>query len=182
MTAIYDALIWVLNGFLVIIFFLVERLATVLLLPAATAFVMITPVAQRGWAIGAGTLALAASLISPAPVPIFLGVIALVSAVAFYLEQYNRPAMLWNIVRSVSLYSLAGLGYTLWQGLRLTDSIQSDVMTSQGATYINAIVGIAMYVIPLGVVVLLAQSVLAHPPVGRPDQIITNVRTRGKGA
>jgi hypothetical protein len=180
MTAIFDALTWVLNGFLVICFVLVDHLATLLLLPAAAAFVFVIPATQRGWAIGAGTLAIAASLLAPSPVPLFLGMIALTSAAALYLEHYNRPAVLWNIVRSVSLYSLAGLGYALWQGLRVMDSIQSDVMTSQGGTYLNAIIGIVMYVFPLGIVVLLAQSVLAHPPIGRPEEIITQVRTRGK--
>jgi hypothetical protein len=181
MTFLINILTWIINGFLVIVFFLVDHLVTVLLLPAAAAFVMVTPAAQRGWAIGAGTLAVAASLISPTPVPIFLGVIALVSSAALYLEHYNRPAVLWNILRSVSLYSLAGLGFSLWRGLRLADSIQDDVMTIQGATYLNAIIGIAMYVIPLGIIILLAQSILAHPPIGRPEEIITNVRTRGKG-
>ena len=180
MTAIFDVLIWISNGILVIGFFLVDHLATLLLLPAATAFVFVVPAAQRGWAIGAGTLATTASLLAPSPVPLFLGVIALASAASLSLEHYNRPAALWNIVRSISLYSLAGLGYALWRGMRVMDTIQSDVMTSQGATYLNAIIGIAMYVFPLGIVVLLAQSVLAHPPIGRPETIISNVRTRGK--
>ncbi len=180
MTGFLNVLIWIINGFLVILFFLVDHLASVLLIPTAVWFVSFTPAAQRGWAVGAGVLAIAASLVAPPPVPIFLAVIALASVVALTLEHYNRPAVLWNIVRSVSLYSLAGLGYTLWRSLRVSDSIQGDVMTSQGAVYLNAIIGIAMYAIPLGIVVLLAQSVLAHPPVGHPEQIITNVRTRGK--
>ncbi len=180
MTGLLNVLTWIINGFLVSLFFLMDRLPSVLLVPAATWFVMFTPAAQRGWAIGASVLAMAASLVAPPPVPIFLAVIALASVVALTLEHYNRPAALWNIVRSVSLYSLAGLGYTLWRSLGVSDSIQGDAMTSEGVTYLNAIIAIAMYVIPLGIVALLAQSVLAHPPVGRPDQIITTVRTRGK--
>jgi hypothetical protein len=111
---------------------------------------------------------------------LFLVVVALVSAAALALERYNRPAVHWNIVRGVSLYSLAGLGFALWRGLRLVDTIQADPMMAQGAAYLNAIIGIAMYVIPLGLVALLAQSVLAHPPIGRPEDILTQVRTRGK--
>jgi hypothetical protein len=60
------------------------------------------------------------------------------------------------------------------------NSIQADPMMAQGATYLDALVGIAMYVIPLGIVALLAQSVLAHPPVGKPEDLLTQIRTRGK--
>ena len=112
--------------------------------------------------------------------PLFLVVVALASAAALFLEHYNRPAVHWNIVRGVSLYSLAGLGYALWRRLDVMDTIQADPMMTQGATYLNAVIGIAMYVLPLGLVVLLAQSILAHPPVGRPDEILTTIRTRGK--
>ena len=181
MTIVLNLVYWVANGFLVVIFFLTDHLATVLLLPAAAAFVYITPSAQRSWALGASSLALAASLVAPAPVPVFLVVVALVSAAALFLEHYNRPAAHWNVVRSVALYSLAGLGFTLWQDLHVMDTLQSDSMMVQGATYLNAIIGIAMYVFPLGIVVLLAQSVLAHPPLGKPEDILNQVRTRGKG-
>jgi hypothetical protein len=181
MTLLSNAPIWVANGFLVIVFFLADHSATAVLLPVAAAFVYITTATQRPWALGASGLALAASLIAPAPVPVFLVVVALVSAVSLYLEHYNRPAAHWNIVRSVSLYSLAGLGYSLWTGLHVSNSIQADPMMAQGATYLDALVGIAMYVIPLGIMVLLAQSVLAHPPVGKPEDLLTQIRTRGKG-
>jgi len=180
MTIILNALLWIANGFLVIVFFLTDHMATVLLLPAAGVFVYITTPAQRAWALGASGLALAASLIAPEPVPVFLVVVAVISAIALYLEHYNRPAAHWNIVRSLSLYSLAGLGYALWKGLGVSDTIQTDPMMTQGATYLNAIIGIAMYIIPLGIVVLLVQSVLAHPPVGKPEDILTQIRTRGK--
>jgi hypothetical protein len=180
MTTIVNVALWVANGFLAMLFFLADHLASILLLPAAGAFVFITPPAQRPWALGAGLLAIAASLLAPAPAPLFLVVVALASAAALFLEHYNRPAVHWNVVRGVSLYSLAGLGYALWRGLDVMDTIQADPMMTQGATYLNAVIGIAMYVLPLGLVVLLAQSILAHPPVGRPDEILTTIRTRGK--
>jgi len=84
MTILLNILYWVVNGFLVAIFFMTDHLATVLLLPAAAAFVYITPAAQRSWALGASSLALAASLVAPAPVPVFLVVVALVSAAALF--------------------------------------------------------------------------------------------------
>ncbi len=55
-------------------------------------------------------------------------------------------------------------------------------MMAQGAGYLNAIIGIAMYVIPLGFLAMVAQSVWAHPPtIGNPTDLITKVRTRGGG-
>ena len=180
MIMLTNALIWIANGFLVIVFFLADHLATLLLLPPAAVFVYITTPAQRPWALGASGLALAASLIAPEPVPVFLVVVALVSAIALLLEHYNRPAAHWNIVRSVALYGLMGLGYAVWTGLHVSETLQANPMMAQGATYLDAIVGIAMYVFPLGIVVLLAQSVLAHPPVGKPEDLLTQVRTRGK--
>lgn len=180
MTAVLDALTWVANGFLVLVFFLADHLATVLLLPASAALVFIIPAAQRSWAVGAGALAIAASLAAPAPVPVFLVVVALVSAISLSLEHYNRPAAHWNVVRSVSLYSLAGLGFALWRGMGMADRIQGDPMMAQGAVYLNALIGITMYVIPLGITALLVQSLLAHPPVGRPEDLLNQVRTRGK--
>jgi len=180
MTAFLNVMVWIVNGFLVIAFFLVDHLATVILLPAAITFALITPTAQRAWSVGAGLLAILASLAAPAPVPLFLIVVALVSAAALSLEHYNRPAAHWNVVRSIIGYSLAGLGFALWKGLGLVDRVQGDSMMVQGANYLNTIIGIAMYVIPLGIVVLLVQSAIAHPPVGTPENILNQVRTRGK--
>ena len=59
MTIILNTLLWIANGFLVIVFFLTDHLATLLLLPAAAVFVYITtpararplaPSAQGRWA------------------------------------------------------------------------------------------------------------------------------------
>ncbi len=64
----------------------------------------------------------------------------------------------------------------------LGESVLSDPMMAQGAGYLNAIIGIAMYVIPLGFLAMVAQSVWAHPPtIGNPTDLITKVRTRGGG-
>jgi hypothetical protein len=39
-----------------------------------------------------------------------------------------------------------------------------------------------MYLIPLGFLAWAAQAILAHPPApGTPGELITRVRTRGKG-
>ena len=180
MTIILNVVYWIVNGFLVVVFFLADHLATVLLLPAAAVFVYITTFGPAVLGARCKQPGIGSQSVAPAPVPVFLVVVALVSAAALYLEHYNRPAAHWNIVRSVSLYSLAGLGFTIWQNMHVMDTLQTDPMMVQGATYLNAIIGIAMYVFPFGIVVLLAQSVLAHPPLGKPEDILNQVRTRGK--
>jgi hypothetical protein len=67
MIMLTNALIWIANGFLVIVFFLADHLATLLLLPPAAVFVYITTPAQRPWALGASGLALAASTTTARP-------------------------------------------------------------------------------------------------------------------
>ena len=75
---------------------------------------------------------------------------------------------------------MAGLGYLLYRSIGPASSA-SDPMLAQGANYLNALVGIAMYVIPIGFLALLVQSVWAHPPaLGRPNQAIARIRSRGK--
>ena len=174
-----DVLIWIANGFLVVLFFLVDHLPTILLLGGGTALVYLVPAVMRLWAVGAGILSIAASLFAPAPAPVMLVVLALASAAAVYLEQYNRPARFWVVIGSLSGYSLLGLAYTAWQ-VYSTNNPQADPATAQGLNYFSTIAGIAMYVLPLAAIVMLVQSVLAHPPSGSPQQILTQVRTRGK--
>ena len=84
------------------------------------------------------------------------------------------------MIRGLALYALAGLGFTLYRDLGLGESVLADPMMAQGANYLNAIIGIAMYVIPLGFLGMLAQAIWAHPPTpGTPSDLITKVRTRG---
>jgi len=98
------------------------------------------------------------------------------------LERYNQPAQRWNIIRGQALYALAGLGFTLYRRLGLGDAVLADPMMAQGAGYLNALIGISMYVIPLGFLAYSAQSVFAHPPApGTPEGMITKIRSRGRG-
>jgi len=98
-----------------------------------------------------------------------------------WLEQYNKPAQHWNTIRGQALYAVAGLGFAGYRHFGLGSSIASDPMMSQGAGYLNALIGIGMYVIPLGWLAMLTQSIWAHPPAqGTPDALITAIRTRGK--
>ena len=180
--SIWMYLTWAINGFLVIIYLAVEHVATILLFGSAAAFVAYTPKEQRAWATGSSALAITSSLIGSFPVPLFLLVISLAGWAGQWLEQYNKPSQRWNTIRAQALYSLAGLGYTAYQNLGWANALTSDPSMAQGAGYINTILAIAMYVMPLGFLVMLAQSIWAHPPApGKPHEIITAVRTRGKG-
>lgn len=173
--------IWTLNGFLVIIYYAADHTQAIALTVAATLFAAYTSKEQKVWAVASGAMAILASLFAPAPVPLFLLVMSLAGWAGTWLEQYNKPAQHWNTIRGQALYALAGLGFAIYRNFGLGSSIASDPMMSQGAGYLNALIGISMYVIPLGWLAMLTQSIWAHPPAhGAPDSLITTIRTRGK--
>jgi hypothetical protein len=177
-----EKFLWVVNGALAIIYSLVDHSVALIFVIASVAFIVTTSREQRVWAAGAGLLSVGASLLSPNPVPIFLLGMILSGWLAVTLERYNQAAQRWNVIRGLALYALAGLGFTLYRNLGLGELVLSDPMMAQGAGYLNALIGIAMYVIPLGFLAMLAQSVWAHPPsISSPSELITKVRTRGGG-
>lgn len=181
MLHITERLIWILNGILVILYTAIGNLHAIVIAVSSVFFVISAPQEQKTWAMGAACMALAASLITPAPVPTFLLVMSIGGWVGLYLEQYNRIAQRWNLLRGQALYSLAGLGYFLYRTFGLGSAINSDPMMMQGAGYLNGLIGIAMYVIPIGFLAWLAQSIWAHPPApATPETLINTVRTRGR--
>jgi len=172
---------WTINGFLVIVYYAADHIQTLALAVAAILFAAYTEQEQRVWAVGSGALAILASLVAPAPVPLFLLIMSLAGWAGQWLEQYNKPAQRWNTIRGLALYAVAGLGFAMYRNFGLGSSIANDPMMAQGAGYLNALIGIGMYVIPLGWLAMLTQSIWAHPPAqGTPDALITTIRTRGK--
>lgn len=181
MTDIWAGTIWTINGFLVIIYYAVDHFQNIVLAIAIILFADKASKEQKVWVVGTSTMAILASLFAPAPVPLFLLVMSLAGWAGHWLEQYNKPAQYWNTIRGQALYSIAGLGFALYRNFGLGSSIASDPLMSQGAGYLNALIGISMYVIPLGWLAMLTQSIWAHPPAqGTPDALITTIRTRGK--
>jgi hypothetical protein len=181
MNSLLNAPIWVLNGFLVLLYVAVEQWVFLVLAGLCTVILMRAPSEQRQRTLGALALALAAGLIAPFPVPYFLLAIAGAAIVMPHIEHYNRPAIQWQGVGALGLYALIGLGFSLWSYLRIGQSIASDPMMAQGSVYLNAIIGIAMYVFPIGFLAWSAKSIWAHPPApGTPHEIINTIRTRGK--
>lgn len=177
----FDFLLWPINGFLALLYLAVGRIASLALLASAGWFAFSAPAEQRAWAAASSALAVLASLFSPNPVPVFLLAISLAGWAGLGVERFNFAAMRWNIVRAQALYALAGMGYALYRSLGLDAAALSDPAMAQGALYLNALLGIAMYVIPIGFLAYQAQAVFVHPPTLRsPEELIRQVRTRGR--
>jgi hypothetical protein len=173
-------LYYLLNGCLALLWLLVDHILLVLLITPIIWLSYTSPDEQRPWSLGASALAVLASAIAPTPVPLLMLVMAAAGMLAARLEQFNPAAARWNTVRGLALYSLAGLGFTLYQDL--ADLSSGSPLFAQGQVYLSAIAAFAMYLIPLGYLALLAQTLWAHPPVpGRPEDLIHTIRSRGKG-
>jgi len=169
-------LIWTANGFLVMLFFLADHLASLGLLLSCGYFAYTSPPEQRTWAAGVGVLALAASMFAPSPIPFMLLVLSLGGWAVLALEQYSRSARRWDIIRGLGIYCGVAILYTAYCLF-----FQKQLNVSQGAGYINAIITILAYVFPVGVLAMWVQTIFAHQPgLGKPEDMIAKVRTRGK--
>lgn len=181
MNLLLNAPIWIINGLLVLLYLAVEHWTAILLAGLCAVILLRAPGEQRPRTLGAMALALTTGFLAPFPVPFFLLAIAGTAVIMPFIEHYNQPAIQWQGVGALGLYALIGLGFSLWQTLRIGQTLASDPMMTQGSVYLNAIIGVAMYVFPIGFLAWSAKSIWAHPPApGTPDQIINTVRTRGK--
>jgi hypothetical protein len=172
-------LYYLLNGFLALLWLLVDHLLQVALVAPLIWLSYTSPNEQRSWTLASSTLAILAGAVAPAPVPLLLLVMTIAGLLATRLEQFNTVAARWNTLRGLALYSLAGLGFTVYQDLSHVSA--GSPMLAQGQTYLSTIAAFAMYLIPLGYLALLAQTLWAHPPVpGKPADLIHTIRSRGK--
>jgi hypothetical protein len=174
-------LYYLLNGFLGLLWLLVDHILLALLIAPLAWLCYSSPDEQRPWAFSAAGLAVLASALAPSPVPLLMLIMAVAGLIATYLEQFKAAAARWNTVRGLALYSLAGLGFTIYQDLAVRSTESSLLL--QGQVYLSAIAAFAMYLIPLGFLALLAQTLWAHPPApGKPAEMIHTIRSRGKGS
>jgi hypothetical protein len=172
-------LYYLLNGFLALLWLLVDHLLQVSLIAPLVWLSYTSPDEQRPWSIASSLLAILAGAVAPAPVPLLLLVMAIAGLLATRLEQFNTVAARWNTLRGLALYSLAGLGFTVYQDLSHVSA--GSPLLAQGQVYLSTIAAFAMYLIPLGYLALLAQTLWAHPPVpGKPADLIHTIRSRGK--
>lgn len=171
---------WILNGLLALIYLLAGQWLAVLLVIPLGRLIWVAPPEQRIWTAVAGGLGVFASLFAPQPVPFWMLLMATSGALAVSAEQFNPDNLRWRVVSGLSLYALAGLGFAIFQWY-LEHQAQENLLLAQGQTYIGILIGVAMYGIPLGFLVLLAQALWAHPPLpGQPAQIIHTLRARGR--
>ena len=173
-------LYYLLNGLLALLWLLLDHLLLVLLVIPLAWLSCTAPDEQRYWTLATSGLSILASALAPAPVPLLMLVMAAAGCLASHLEQFNDAQVHWNTVRGLALYSLAGLGFTAFQELSARST--SSSLLQQGQVYLSAIAAFAMYLIPLGFLALLAQTLFAHPPVSsKPSELIHTIRSRGKG-
>ena len=172
-------LFYLLNGFLALLWLLVDHILLALLTAPLVWLSFTSPREQRSWSLASGGMAVLASSIAPAPVPLLLLVMAAAGVLATRLDRFNTTAARWNTVRSLALYSLVGSGFTFYQDLAHAST--ASPLLAQGQVYLSTIASFALYLIPLGYLVLLAQSLWAHPPIpGKPADLIHTIRSRGK--
>ena len=172
--------IWLLNGFLTIVYLTVENAVVVILIPGLIWLLKLTPKAQQKWILITSLLAVIAGLFAPPVVGIWLMMMAYGSVLAIKLEKFNAESLSWRVISGISAYALIGVGFTLYTTM---SSILIDPYGTfaQGKGYLDIIISLAVFLGPLSFVGLLVQSLFAHPPLeGTPEDIVYNVRTRGQ--
>jgi len=172
-------LYYLLNGFLALVWLLLDHILLMLLLGPLVLLCYTSPDEQRPWAFASAGLAVLASALAPAPVPLLMFVMAGAGLLTTRLEQFNPATARWNTIRGIALYGLAALGFIVYQDLAVHST--GSLLLTQGLVYLSTIAVFAMYLIPLGFLALLAQILWAHPPVpGKPADLIHTIRSRGK--
>ncbi len=176
-----DFPVWVLNGFLVLLYSAVQSLPFFVQAGLSVAlFFQARPEYQRSTFITLA-LSLVAGLFAPNPVPVFLSVMSASAIFVSVTEKYNPAAAFWNSVQNLGIYSGAGLLYAFWRAFGYQFfSANADPAIAQGLGYLNTIAGIGMIILPVGFVGWAAKNLWAHPPaIGTPREIF-DIRTRGR--
>jgi hypothetical protein len=179
--------LWILNGFLLVLFMLGTQWMAVLSLPGLVRLVWpardaTRPDPQRPWGLAAALLTLTALLLAPRPVPLMLLLMVGSGTLALRLEAFAPQDLRWRVTQGLALYALMALGFWLFEqylALAVTPDPASALLM-QGQSYLLVIASLALWGYPLGFLALLAQSLFAQPPVGSPEGLLTTIRTRGK--
>jgi len=168
-------LVWVLNGFLAMLYVLVGHAAGVMALASTLTAAVLSPQAQRRHAFGAALLAGTAALVAPPLLAIFVTLMAGLGVVATRVERFNPLSLSWRVIGGLGLYGMMLWGFALYRALGGLPN------TEWGVSYLDAIIHVAVYAYPLGFLALLAQALWVHPPLpASPEDLITTVRTRGR--
>lgn len=186
--ALYEA-----NGFLVLSYVIWEHKAALLTLGAFFFLLREAPPGQRIWITGTAALALVAAFLAPAPAPFLLAAMSMAGAAAVVLDRFNPDSVRWRVSGGLTLYALAALahlGYSsylagvdaaAWASA-IGGSGEASAALAQGRSFVETLATWGLWLIlPLGFFSLLAQVLLAHPPLSaKPEALITAVRTRGQ--
>ncbi len=175
MTVVLRPFVWVLNGMLVTLYVVVSHLPALVAVGAAAFATTFAPEEQRRHAWAAAALASAGALVSGALPALLVAAMAALGAVAVRVEKYNPYTLAWRTIGGLGLYGMMLLGFALYNAL-------GGFPAEMGASYLDAIIRIAVYAYPLGFLAMIAQALWVHPPMpgGRPEDLVTTVRTRGK--
>ena len=191
-STVQNLLLYTTNGTLATLYLAWEHGTALVTLACFLWFLRAAPEGQRAWMAGAGGLAVIAALFAPAPVPVLLTAMTGVGAGAVALDRFQPDALRWRVVGILALYAAGALGYLGYSRyLEGVDAAawaeaiggqeQAQSTLAQGRAFLNTLATWGLWLIlPLGYLSLLAQGLLAHPPLGeRPSQTIARVRTRG---
>lgn len=168
--------IWLLNGILAILYAILGHGMTIMMLvPMAYLFVRLPAlagpgaVAMRPWLLGACVLSVLVSLIAPAPAPVMLVLMYVISSLAARTEKYRPDETTWTVIQGVMLYCLIGLGAAFYNWY---------AQTLVNPPPIGNLVALALWGYPIGFVAFLAKSLLAHAPTpgGGPQNIYDMAR------
>lgn len=108
----FDALTWVVNGLLAVIYVLCDRIFILLLVLPLAYLLGRAPGEQRPWITASGTLALLAAGFVPPPVLLLLTFLAWAGALAVKLDRFNPKGLRWRASGGIALYALAALGFS----------------------------------------------------------------------
>jgi hypothetical protein len=172
--------IWVLNGFLAVVYLVFENFTIVALIPLLVWLWKLTPKAQQWWMAATAVLAVAAGILAPFVVGLWLLLMSGGSILAISLEKFNQESLSWRVISGIAAYALIGIGFSIYNGLSPA-LIDPYGTFAQGKGYLDILISLAVFLGPLGFVGLLVQSLFAHPPIeGTPEELVTTVRTRGR--
>lgn len=168
--------IWLLNGILAILYALLEHGMTILMfVPMGYLFIRLPRLAgpgaaaMRPWFLGACVLSVLTSMLAPAPAPVMLVLMYVISSLAARTEKYRPDETTWTVIQGTLLYCLIGLGaaFYAWYAQALSNPPP-----------IGMLVAFALWGYPIGFVAFLVKSLLAHAPTpgGGPQNIYDMAR------
>lgn len=180
--------LWLLNGFLAVVYLLWGKLLVVLLVAPLLWLFFRMPKRcgqlfdprLRLWLAVCSGIWLLSSIFSPSPVPIFLLIMALVSVLMIRLETFNPPDKYWSVITGMTIYSLVGIGAAFLNAFVASVSATTQKLyLAQGQDFIATLASFALYMLPIVYIGMLLKGLFVHAPTHKPAEIASQVRTRG---